>query len=86
MTEMSVHVVDRKRKGFGPKSADHPSIGKPCPACNKAFEEGDHTVLVPLGPGKDEESRQRRDEDRGYNAVALEIHWECAEKRYQDES
>lgn len=63
---------------FGPKIADHPSIGKPCPACGIPFQGGDFTTLVALGPGSDAEGRERRDDGRPYNAVALEIHWECA--------
>ena len=66
-------VTTRK---FGPKSKDHPSVGKECPACHEPFAEGDYTTLVLLGAG-DEESRERRDAGRPYNAVALEIHWEC---------
>jgi hypothetical protein len=65
---------------FGPKSADHPGIGKECPACDVPFVEGDYTTLVVLGPGDDQESRQRRDEGRVYTAVAAEIHWDCSEQ------
>lgn len=65
---------------FGPKTADHPSIGTECPACHQPFVEGDYTTLVILGPGGDEESRQRRDEGRPYNAIATEIHWDCSEQ------
>lgn len=65
---------------FGPKSADHPSVGKECPACHVPFAEGDYTALVALGPGDDEEGRQRRDAGRPYHAVALEVHWECSTK------
>jgi hypothetical protein len=63
---------------FGPKIADHPSIGKECPACHIPFQGGDYTTLVMLGPGDDADGRERRDAGRPYNAVALEIHWECS--------
>ena len=63
---------------FGPKTADHPSVGKECPACGKPFVEGDFTTLVALGPGDDEEAQQKAREGRPYNAVASEIHWACA--------
>lgn len=63
---------------FGPKRADHPSVGANCPACNVPFKEGDHTTLVSLGPGDDPESRQKAAAGRPYNAVALEVHWACA--------
>ena len=65
---------------FGPKTADHPSVGEKCLACHQPFAEGDYTTLVVLGPGDDEESRQRRDGGRVYNAVAAEIHWDCSEQ------
>ena len=73
-------MKDKNMRKFGPKSADHPSIGTPCPACTVAFKEGDFTTLVTLGPGNDEESRKKRDNGKPYNAVALEIHWECSLK------
>jgi hypothetical protein len=66
---------------FGPKKADHPSVGEECPACHVAFAEGDYTTLVVLGPGDDPEARQRASEGRAYNAVAAEVHWDCADHR-----
>lgn len=62
---------------FGPKAADHPSVGTNCHACGAQFEEGDYTGLVMLGPGIDPEARQRAREGRPYNAVAEEVHWAC---------
>jgi len=67
--------VSRK---FGPKSASHPGIGRECPACHVPFAEGDYTALVMLGPGDDPDARTRRDDGRAYNAVALEVHWDCS--------
>lgn len=66
---------------FGPKSADHPGVGVECPACHVPFAAGDYTTLVTLGPGDDEEARERRDQGRVYNAIGLEIHWECSTQR-----
>ena len=63
---------------FGPKAANHPGIGRKCPACRVPFVEGDFTTLVLLGPGDDQEGRKRRDQGRPYNAVGLEVHWECS--------
>lgn len=63
---------------FGPKSPDHPTVGRECPACKVAFEPGDWTTLVVLGPGADEEARDRAREHRAYNAFALEVHYACA--------
>lgn len=62
---------------FGPKSADHPSVGRECPACHVPFAAGDFTTLVAIGSGGDEESQQRAREGRAYNAVAVEAHWAC---------
>jgi hypothetical protein len=70
---------------FGPKVADHPSIGKTCRACEVPFKAGDYTTLVMLGPGDDHEARARRDAGRPYTAVAIEVHWECAGSEYRDE-
>lgn len=63
---------------FNPLSADHPAIGEPCAACKVPFEPGDETTLIALGPGDDEEQRERAREGRPYNAVAAHVHWACA--------
>jgi hypothetical protein len=63
---------------FGPKTADHPSVGEPCPACKVSFKEGDFTTLVVLGPGNDPEEQTKAKEGRPYNAVAVEVHWKCS--------
>ncbi len=63
---------------FGPKLADHPSIGELCQACKQPFVAGDFTALVALGPGDDEEQQQKAKEGRAYNAVAVEVHWSCS--------
>ena len=63
---------------FGPKKEDHPSIGELCPACKQAFVIGDFTTLVALGPGNNLEAQQHAQKGEAYNAVAVEIHWDCA--------
>lgn len=63
---------------FGPKTADHPSVGEPCAACREPFVAGDYTTLIPLGPGKSPNARAAAAAGRSYNAVAVEVHWECA--------
>ena len=68
------------QRRFGPKKADHPGIGQECQACHLPFIEGDCTTLVLLGPGNDKEARERRDLGRPYNAIAIEIHWDCSEQ------
>lgn len=70
-------MQDLYRK-FGPKIASHPSIGEPCPACKKVFKEGDYTTLITLGPGDDEEARKAAREGKPFNAVAVEVHFDCA--------
>lgn len=70
-------------KKFGPKQADHPSISEECPACKKPFKEGDYTTLLPIGPGDNEESRKRAAAGAAYNAVAIEVHWECSAFAYE---
>jgi hypothetical protein len=63
---------------FGPKSADHPSVGQECPACRKPFRAGDYTTLVSLGPGDSEDSQRECREGKPYCAAAVEVHWSCA--------
>jgi hypothetical protein len=67
---------------FGPRPADAPTTK--CPACHISFKEGDFTTLVALGPGNDEEGQQKCKDNRPYNAVAIEIHWECSEAAYRE--
>lgn len=47
---------------FGPKTEDHPSVGKPCQACGNPFKAGDYTTLVAVVVGP--------------NAHAVEVHWD----------
>jgi hypothetical protein len=63
---------------FGPKKADHPSVGRECPACGKLFLPGDFTTLVALGPAADPEEQKKAREGVAYYAVAVECHWTCA--------
>lgn len=65
-------------EGFGPKRADHPSIGRPCPACDVPFKAGEYTTLISIGPGGDPEARRRAQRGETYNAVAIEVHYACA--------
>lgn len=68
---------------FGPKTETDPRLGKPCPACTVPFTLGDYTTLVPLGPGANIEARERARDGRPYNAVAIEVHWECSGIAYR---
>lgn len=77
----STHPTTGRAAGvtmFGPKDPDHPSVGEPCPACGERFTAGDHTTLIPLGPGEDPEEREKARTGRPYNGVAIEVHWSCA--------
>jgi hypothetical protein len=63
---------------YGPKPRSHQSIGTPCPACGVAFEAGDYTTLVPLGPGADPEEQARARRGEPYADVSVEVHFACA--------
>ena len=73
---------------FGPKSEEtttrQSEEGDVCPACGKAFAEGDYTTLVPLGPGDDAECREKAQAGRWFNAVAIEVHADCAGVKESD--
>lgn len=75
--QLELPLAEITVRPFGPKSADHPSVGTPCPACHQEFAEGDFTCLIPIGPGDHEDSRRAAMAGKAYNAVALEIHWAC---------
>ena len=86
MTFVRHRVTDRESiRKSGPKPADHPSIGMPCPACLETFREGDYTTLVPLGPGGDVETQETAYSGRWFNAVALECHYRCVVGRAEDD-
>lgn len=55
------------------------SVGIVCPACHKEFVSGDRSVLIALGPGDDPDAREAAKAGRPYNAVAVEVHAECAD-------
>lgn len=61
---------------FGPKSADHPSVGKACPICGIPFSEGDYTTLIAVGATNPQDMAAQRD-NRPYNAEACEVHGDC---------
>ncbi len=63
---------------FGPRQENSASIGIPCPACSRPFAAGDYSTLITLGPGGDADARDRAARGMSYNAVAVEVHWECA--------
>jgi hypothetical protein len=61
---------------FGPKQADHPSIGRACPLCDVPFHVGDYTCLIGNEPASDDD-RAKRDSGRAYTAKAYEVHRDC---------
>lgn len=65
-------------RAFGPKTADHPSIGQVCSRCGKPFQAGDYTTLVPVEAGfASKEDEEKAMSGRPYNIEAEEIHWAC---------
>lgn len=62
--------------------ANSSAIGDICPACKKPLKEGDSIILLPIGPGDDEQERQKAREGKEYNAVALVVHLECSSAGY----
>jgi hypothetical protein len=65
-------------KKYGPKPADHPTIGIGCACCDDPFEAGDYTAIIPLGPGPDPEAQEAHRTGQPYAAIAVEVHWYCA--------
>lgn len=63
-------------RAFGPRAEDDKS-GRECPGCLKPFLKGQYTTLVTIGPGDNEEARERKEANRPYNAVAIEAHYDC---------
>ncbi len=63
---------------YGPKLANHPSVGADCPACHTLLMAGDYTALIMLGPGADKDARDRAASGQPYNAAAVEVHYACA--------
>jgi len=63
-----------------PLVSDSGYRGEPtlCAACRERFQPGQYLALVPLGPGKDPEERERAWHGMAYNAVAVPVHWPCA--------
>lgn len=68
----------RDLEAAGPMKAEHALVGIPCPACDKLFKIGDHTALIKIGPGGSEVERRACRENRWYNAIYVQVHWECA--------
>ena len=55
---------------YGPKSDVSPSVGDPCALCGATFAAGDYTTLV------------RRDSRTRFPDNAVEVHWDCFERRW----
>lgn len=63
---------------FNPLGSGHPLVGQECPACHKAFVEGDEVTLIALGPGDDPEQQKKAQRGAPYTAAAAPVHWKCA--------
>lgn len=70
-------VYDQGRV-FGPRRVAGEEDKDECLACGVVFKYGDHTALVPLGPGSSDEDQEKAASGRFYNSVAVELHWKCA--------
>lgn len=67
-----------ENRKFGPKKADHPSVGSICSLCGKPFKAGDYTTLIAVEAGfASEEDAQKAMEGRAYTSEAEEVHWNC---------
>lgn len=64
---------------FDPLPESHPYVGTvECPACNNAFEAGDRTTVVPIGPGLDGQQVIKALAGVQYMAVCIAVHAACA--------
>lgn len=63
---------------FGPKKADHPSVGETCLLCEAELMPGDYTTLIAVGPAEGDETRE--EDGKSHDALAAEIHWTCASR------
>ena len=62
---------------FGPKVANHPSVGEICPLCDESFQQGDYTTLLETEPASPEDA-EKKAAGRVYTAAAQEVHYNCA--------
>ena len=69
----------RRVRTFPPLSAGHPSVGDPCPHCERPVGKEEPTLLVAVGP-VDADEFLRHDEGRWYNAGAVLLHETCADQ------
>lgn len=65
---------------YGPKDKYHPSIGLKCPICERLFEEGDYTFLVPTLPAYIDGVIEM-DVDRFFTAECKETHSYCIQPK-----
>jgi hypothetical protein len=68
--------IDPRR--LPPLAEDHPLVDEEeCPGCGYAFEPGDVTTLIIIGPGNDREAREKHKAGRFYPARAIAAHYAC---------
>ena len=68
---------------WGPKKADHPSVGEPCPVCAVPFVAGDLTSPVNNAPA-DAKQRAKMIMGLAYTASCQEAHAHCARIKEKD--
>jgi hypothetical protein len=64
---------------LAPLPPAHPLItdGHSCAGCKQRFAEGEVTTIVRIGPGADEEARERCRRGVAYSAIGVPAHWAC---------
>lgn len=68
-----------ENRKFGPKQADHWSVGQICSRCGLPFKAGDYTTLVPIEAGfASPEDVEKAMQGRAYTTEAEEVHYHCA--------
>ena len=66
---------------FPPLDSDHPSTGTDCLLCDIVLSNGTEVQLLAVGPDpQDEESIEKFEQDRWFNALAVLVHHACAEQ------
>lgn len=67
-----------QHRKFGPRSSE-PTFGEyeECSVCRESFAAGEYTTLVPIGADSPDE-QAKASAGRWFNALAIEVHWECS--------
>lgn len=69
-------MLDRQTLASG-----DPRIGRPCAVCEDPFLEGDKIGRIPMGPGKDEKTREAARTGKTFTAACATAHRACVTGR-----